>query len=523
MGGDGPAGGPPRTNGNPVQIPVLERTTTRTRLGNGEAPSPLGELWLSGAYRLVVMYIIYVLGFTVLMPFLSTLQTDFFASERAGRPMECTGLKPGEKPPEVCIKAHSDVVFWQSWTAFATHAVLSVYLNPAIGTWSDIYGRRPFIIIGIALMILPLTVVLLYLENITTLYWYWPASVIANSVSSFTVAGAYLGDVISEENRTVAFGIYGGTFSVSSILGSFINISGIVRNPKTATGCAIVSCAFATGLAAFWLQESSSMETRMAADEKAHETGVLGGGSLLSTIKKPLISAWASLKILGRNSLFIRLTATVMIMMIVFEESMVLLFQYLQETVGFDTMDQSIVMAIYGVGGLFTAYMLLGFLYSILGLSEKWVLIIGISATGLEQLALIFIREKWQAFAVIGMSTLGGLSFPAIQGIKSKSVGPDEQGAIQGALVGARSFATGVGPFFFLTFFNTFRKGHLYFPGAPFVATSVLMAIAITIACTIRLPATFLEIQHSGRRKQLSKSLASFDENQEKVPLLPEV
>lgn len=85
--------------------------------------------------------------------------------------MECTGLKPGVKPPDACVEAHSDVVLWQSWTAFATNAILSVYLNPAIGTWSDLYGRRPFIVIGLALMLIPHVMVLLYLMNITTLYW----------------------------------------------------------------------------------------------------------------------------------------------------------------------------------------------------------------------------------------------------------------------------------------------------------------------------------------------------------------
>lgn len=115
---------------------------------------------------------VFLAGMTVLLPFASTLQTDFFANERAGKPVECVGLAPGVKPPDACMEAHSDVVMWKSWAAFIQNVVLAVYFNPAVGTWSDLYGRQLFIVLALLLNMLPPLTILLYLKDITKLYWY---------------------------------------------------------------------------------------------------------------------------------------------------------------------------------------------------------------------------------------------------------------------------------------------------------------------------------------------------------------
>ena len=108
----------------------------------------------------------------MLLPFVSTMQTEFFAKERAGETTECVGLAPGRKPPETCVDAHSDVVSWNTWAAFVQNSILAVYLNPAVGTWSDLYGRRPFLVLGLLLNLLPPLTILSYLKGITKLYWY---------------------------------------------------------------------------------------------------------------------------------------------------------------------------------------------------------------------------------------------------------------------------------------------------------------------------------------------------------------
>lgn len=219
--------------------------------------------------------------------------------------------------------------------------------------------------------------------------------------------------------------------------------------------------------------------------------------------------------------MFMKLTVTVMLVMMVFQEQMSLQFQYLQEVAGFETRDQAISMFIYGCGGLLTNFLLLWLLLTVFGLSEKWALLIGLVANVFEYAVLSVTKTKNEAFAAMSIGTVGGIVFPAIQAIKSKSVGEDEQGAVQGALVGARSFAEGVGPFFFLAFFLGFRSSKLYFPGAPFVAAAVFEFLALIIASTIQLPDSFTKSSFK-KRNQVSKQLLYTDDVEGAIPLLTE-
>ncbi|CAD7697118.1 unnamed protein product [Ostreobium quekettii] len=520
-----PARGPQESHAGPspssADVPSLGAGGTCARRGGQPSIGPIGEIVASRSYRLFLVYIVFFTGQMLVVPYVATMQTDFFATSIAGESIECTGLAPGVKPPRPCIEAHSDVVAWSTWSGFVTNAVVSAFINPALGTWSDLYGRKPFLVLGFALQFLPYVAVLLYLENVIPLYWFWPASVLAAGVSSYTLALAYFGDVISMRNRTVVFGFWTGTFYTSSVLGSFINVSGLITTAEGAVVVTLTSIAAATALTLFWIPESLPSATRLAAQQRAHESGVLGGRGLVASVRKLFLSAWTSLKILTRNSMFVKLAITVMIIFVVLQESMDFMIQYLQEVVGFNTMDQSVLLGVLGVSGLFALYVVLWFLLAVVRLSEKWVLVIGIVSFALEQIALAAVYQKWQAYAAVVVGSLGGLAFPAIQSIKSMSVGEDEQGAIQGALVGARSFGTGIGPLLFLALFNAFRRGGLYYPGAPFIGALVLELVGLGCALTIKLPASFGKQPQKGCSGDVAA--ASSSGHQEKTPLLEDV
>jgi hypothetical protein len=66
-------------------------------------------------------------GITLLIPFVPTLMTDYFASRRAGRELHCDQFPRGEAPV-ACHDAHAEVVLWASWTSFASNTVVSVLM-----------------------------------------------------------------------------------------------------------------------------------------------------------------------------------------------------------------------------------------------------------------------------------------------------------------------------------------------------------------------------------------------------------
>ena len=108
-------------------------------------------------------------GFCVIIPFIPNLVTDFFASQDAGSRIRCEDYSPANKPI-ACIVASGTVVYWSSITSFFTNTVLLFVLSPITGIWSDILGRRPFIVWGQILSLLPKLVLWLHLTCGLTLY-----------------------------------------------------------------------------------------------------------------------------------------------------------------------------------------------------------------------------------------------------------------------------------------------------------------------------------------------------------------
>jgi hypothetical protein len=72
--------------------------------------------------------------------------------------------------------------------------------------------------------------------------------------------------------------------------------------------------------------------------------------------------------------------------------------------------------------------------------------------------------------AIIVASSLGFLALPVTQGIMSKQVGADEQGALQGALTSLTSLTAVVGPILATSLFSRFTAptAVVTLPGAPF-------------------------------------------------------
>ena len=76
---------------------------------------------------------------------------------------------------------------------------------------------------------------------------------------------------------------------------------------------------------------------------------------------------------------------------------------------------------------------------------------------------------------------LGGLSSPAMQGILSTKVGPDQQGELQGGLASVMSLTSIISPLMMTQTFGYFSSDQapVYFPGAAFLLAAILTAVAL--------------------------------------------
>jgi DHA1 family tetracycline resistance protein-like MFS transporter len=95
-----------------------------------------------------------------------------------------------------------------------------------------------------------------------------------------------------------------------------------------------------------------------------------------------------------------------------------------------------------------------------------------------------FASQSWMMFAFLVPYCLGGIAGPALQGIISGQVPPNEQGELQGALTSLISVTSIVGPPLMTTFFAFFTgsSAPFYFPGAPFLMGAFLTLLSIGLA-----------------------------------------
>jgi len=166
-----------------------------------------------------------------------------------------------------------------------------------------------------------------------------------------------------------------------------------------------------------------------------------------------------------------------------------LLMQYFEMRVSFTSRDQALLFIVLGTCGILSQMALLPALMRVA--TEQHVLALGLLASTVHMVMLVFTTNYALAYSGLVVGSLAMLSFPSISSIKSRNVEQAEQGAVQGALFGARALANGVGPLVFAKLFSLFtrsdRPGHLpYFPGAPFVLGAACMATAFVL--TLFLP-----------------------------------
>jgi DHA1 family tetracycline resistance protein-like MFS transporter len=87
-------------------------------------------------------------------------------------------------------------------------------------------------------------------------------------------------------------------------------------------------------------------------------------------------------------------------------------------------------------------------------------------------------------FTFTAVYCMGGIAGPALQGIISTQVPPNEQGELQGGLTSLMSATSIFGPLLMTTTFAVFTKpgASVYLPGAPMLLGAVLTITATLLA-----------------------------------------
>lgn len=145
-------------------------------------------------------------GFGFILPFIPNIMTDFFASQYSGRIMHCGGgTSSSHRPPEACIVGSQTSVAWSAYQSFLSNFILAFLFAPMTGVWSDIIGRKPFMLLGQGLALAPYLVLAGSQFFNVSLYLYYPAEVLNGMISTPVVTLAYVADVLPPQFRATGF------------------------------------------------------------------------------------------------------------------------------------------------------------------------------------------------------------------------------------------------------------------------------------------------------------------------------
>ncbi|KAG1664048.1 hypothetical protein FOA52_010468 [Chlamydomonas sp. UWO 241] len=178
----------------------------------------LSCLWNTGMWRFFPFVLIYIIGIATLFPIIPTIQTNGFASAAAGHYIDCQEFTPDTAPRE-CREAHAQAVTWGSWTSFVSGSILSFFFSPVVGHLSDHWGRRPFMLIGIALALAPMAMIMLNVWGWVSIFWYYPINATSGIVSSFSMTLTAVADLMAPRHRAASAAFIMAMFSIGLIIG----------------------------------------------------------------------------------------------------------------------------------------------------------------------------------------------------------------------------------------------------------------------------------------------------------------
>ncbi len=341
----------------------------------------------------------------------------------------------------------------------AVYALMSFVFASAVGSLSDRFGRRPVILLS--LLGLGLDYIIIALAP--TLAWLVVGRVLAGIFGAIeTTAYAYVADISAPDKRSQNFGLLGAAFGVGFIVGPLLGgLLGSIdlRLPFwVAAGLAFLNVLY--GL--FVLPESLAPELR----RPFSWTRANPVGALFALRRFPGVLSLTTVYALINLALGRLISVWVL---------------YTNNRYGWNAAEVGVSLAVVGVTSAVVQGALVGPIVARLG--EARTTLLGLMFATLSYALYGVASQGWMLYILIGVAAFGGLAAPAVQGMISQQVPPDEQGLLQGALAGLTNltsvFAPPVAAGLFGYFVSPGRA--IGVPGVPFFLCALLSLGALLV------------------------------------------
>lgn len=360
--------------------------------------------------------------------------------------------------PELFRHFSSDPSFISHYYGFfiSTYALIQFFASPVLGSLSDRFGRRPILLtslLGAALDYL----IMAFAPSLPILFLGRLVSGLTGA--SMTVASAYIADISTDENRSANFGMIGAAFGMGFVVGPALGgVIGAFGWQYPFLAASLLNLLnFGFGL--YVLPESLPESMRRKIDFKK---------------LNPLRSVIGILK----PSLILPLVITYILLMLAGQVHPSTWTLYTQHKFGWSSSDVGLSLAFVG----FSIGLVQGGLTRVLipRIGEWQALVLGVVINVLGYGAFAFANSGWVMYLILAPSALSAISGPALQSLISRQIPPQEQGELQGTLMGLTSLTAIIGPLLFTSVFAGFsvKDSAHYFPGASYVTASLICIVA---------------------------------------------
>lgn len=341
----------------------------------------------------------------------------------------------------------------------SSFAVMQFLFAPMIGRLSDSFGRRPVLLISLAVMALDYVIMAL-----AGTVWLLLGARILGGITAAThsTAYAFMADISNSEEKAKRFGFIGAAFGLGFVLGP--GLGGLLAEFGTRAPFYMAAVLALANAIFGWLvlPETVTAKTRRA----FHLKGV-----------NPL-SAFAAL---SRLPAIRPLTLVFFLYQLATVVYPAVWAYFSTERFGWTPGMIGVSLVLYGTGAAIVQGLLVAPVMKRLG--KRGTVIFGLTIEVATFGMLGFISSGVITLILTPFIAIGNVGLPALQAIIAGKVPDNSQGELQGVLSSITSVGTIIGPLLLTQIFafSTREGGPIYLPGAPFLVSCMLMTLAVFV------------------------------------------
>ncbi|XP_070196131.1 hippocampus abundant transcript 1 protein-like isoform X2 [Littorina saxatilis] len=315
--------------------------------------------------------------------------------------------------------------------------MLSFLSAPLIGALSDVWGRKPFLLLTVTFTCAPIPLMHL------SVWWYFAMLSISGIFSvTFSVVFAFVADVTTEDDRSAAYGLVSATFAASLVtspaLGAYLqDLYSDTVVIWIATAIALLDVLFIM----VFVPESLPEKLRPAT-----------WGSAISWDKA---DPFGALRKVSQDQLILLLCVAIFLSYLPEAGEYSSIFVYLKLVMDFSTEDVASYIAMVGVLSVLAQTLFLSLLMKYM--KHKHAIMFGLIFEIIQLCCYGFATQRWILWIAGCMAAMSSITYPAISSFVSSHASADQQGVAQGIVTGIRGLCNGLGPAMFGCVFYLFH------------------------------------------------------------------